>query len=75
VASVRGELFLVPVGVKKGDLTQLTKGSGAPIGGGISPDGKLIASFSESRERPRGNFVIPADGFSTAAARHRYSTR
>ncbi|HEY2413581.1 MAG TPA: S41 family peptidase [Pirellulaceae bacterium] len=61
VASVRGELFLVPVG-EEGDLTQLTKGPARDRGVEYSPDGKLIAFVSDQESGREEIYVVPADG-------------
>lgn len=61
VASVRGELFLVPVG-DEGDLTQLTKGPARDHNVEFSPDGKLIAFVSDKESGREEIYVVPADG-------------
>ncbi len=61
VASVRGELFLVPVG-DDGDLMQLTKGPARDRGVEFSPNGKLIAFASDQESGREEIYVVPADG-------------
>ncbi|HZN36763.1 MAG TPA: hypothetical protein VFB80_23195, partial [Pirellulaceae bacterium] len=61
VASVRGELFLVPTG-EDGDLTQVTKGAARDRNVEFSPDGKSIVYVSDASREREELYLVPADG-------------
>ncbi len=61
IASVHGELFLVPTG-EDGDLTQVTKGAARDRNVEFSPDGKLIALVSDQESAREEIYVVAADG-------------
>lgn len=61
IASVHGELFLVPTG-EDGDLTQVTKGAARDHNVEFSPDGKWIVFFSDVTSEREELYIVPADG-------------